>query len=40
MIEAQTRCVANDQMVDIYGTYGCNMTFRLKPIRSKRNPLR
>jgi len=34
MIEAQTRSLANDQMVDIYGTYGCNMTFRLKPIRS------
>jgi len=24
---AQTRSLANDQMVDIYGTYGCNMTF-------------
>ena len=34
MIEAQTRSLANDQMVDIYGTYGCNMSFRLKPIRS------
>jgi GT2 family glycosyltransferase len=34
IIEALPQSPAGDQMIEIYGTYGCNMAFRLETIRT------